>query len=335
MIIATAIAAPAPRLATPAPDEGPTTGPITPSRTGHGDEGRVPGPPPLPAGAEIAPGYQVIELLIRGNAFDIYDVWSDERFARCVAKTVRPDCPHPGRARRYLVHEGRLALGLTHPHIVRAYELLRPRLPDQPVLVLETLSGVTLGYVLEELEQRLPAEALGHLGRHLCSAVRYLHAHGHVHLDIKPGNIVSSEGRAQLIDLGLARPPGIYPRGPGTPAYMAPEQVLGGYFGPAADVWGLGLVLYYAATGHQPFLRPGRSDPQHRTATAELTDHYLQLTHEAPRLRARRRLPREVAEVIDGCLSMEPGGRPALADLDAALALLTGEDETVGPLLEA
>lgn len=289
------------------------------------------GAAPHSPGHEIAPGYRVIAHMRRGKDCDLYDAWSHERFSRCVIKTLTPEQSCTPQARRLLLREGRLLLSLTHPHIVRAYELLRPRPPQPPMLVMETLPGVTLDYVIDTLGERLPDEALGHLGRHLCSAVRYLHAHGFLHLDIKPSNIISSAGRAQLIDLGLARPPGPCPRGPGTPAYMAPEQARGGILSATTDTWAIGLVLYHAATGHHPFDIPDPSVPDHsasqhhRTATADLPGHYPQLARRAPRIRARRRLPRPVADLIDACLSPDPAGRPALDDLDTALTTLTDD----------
>lgn len=278
------------------------------------------------AGHEIAPGYLVVELLSRGDECDTYDVWSLERFCRCVIKTVRSDVDTP-RARGALIREGRLALSLTHPYIVRCYELLRPGAPRPPALVLETLPGETLSYLLEESGVRLPDEQLGYLGRNLCSAVRYLHALGYLHLDIKPGNVICCDGRSKLIDLGLARPPGVSRPGAGTRTFMAPEQARGDALGPAADVWGIGLVLYQAATGHQPFdsEEPSISEG-HRTTFTELHSHYPQLVLHAPRIRGRRRLPRPVAEIIDACLSPDPDRRPGTEQLDSAMAILTGED---------
>ena len=92
--------------------------------------------------------------------------------------------------RRILIREGRLLLAASHPHLVRAYELHAPR-ESAPALVLEALAGPSLADVLAE-HGRLPAPILGHLGRHLCSAARYLHGRGHLHLDIKPSNVVLS-----------------------------------------------------------------------------------------------------------------------------------------------
>src|SRR5205823_2228789 len=181
---------------------------------------------------------------------------SDERYCRCFLKTPRPDTAHRPRIRRLVLAEGRLLLGLTHPNLVRAYDLVRSQRGQPPVLVLETLTGATLSYLLHTGRQRLSTPDLAHLGRQLCSATRYLHDKGYLHLDFKPGNIIADAGRARVIDLSLARHPGDCPGGVGTPAFMAPEQVLGGYLGPAADVWGIGLVLFEAATGVQPFDPP-------------------------------------------------------------------------------
>jgi eukaryotic-like serine/threonine-protein kinase len=280
------------------------------------------GPPAHPPGHLLAPGYQVIEHVRRGEDLDCYEAWSSQRYCRCFIKTLRPDCATDAAARRHLQREARLLLSLTHPHLVRAYEYIKFDPAEPPLLVLENLTGATLGYLLDG-GQRLGAQDLGHLGRHLCSALRYLHSRGHLHLDVKPSNIIACDGVARLIDLSLARPPGRCSVGLGTPGYMSPEQVTGGDLGPPADVWGIGLVLYQAATGLQPFDIPG-SSASGSVNTSTLSLCQTQLARPAPRVRARRRLPADVAEVIDACLHRDPDQRPTLEGLDAALVTLTG-----------
>ncbi len=273
---------------------------------------RAPGPeppPPLERGDELAPGFSVIAHLGRGKALDVYDVWSDERDALCVAKTLRPDRIDDAGARRRLRREGRLLLRMTHPHIVRAYELVeRPR----PLLVLEALSGATLGYIIDSRNRRLGARDLVHLGLQLCSAIRYLHRHGVLHLDLKPANVISESGLVKVIDLSVARPPGRARPGVGTRQYLSPEQARGGVLGEAADVWGVGAVLYAAATGRRPFY--GRDED----AT------YPQLDTRAAPVRTFRRLPADLAQAVDACLEPAPEARPTTGQLFAGLEELAG-----------
>lgn len=264
----------------------------------------APEAPPLRDGERLARGYRVLRHLARGKALDVYDVWSDERYALCVAKAIRPDRLGDAATRRRLRREGRLLLGLAHPHIVRAYELIeRPH----PLLVLEALTGATLGYDLDTRPRRLPALDIAFLGLQLCSAVRYLHAFGVLHLDLKPANVISETGIAKLIDLSVARPPGPAPPGVGTRQYLSPEQARGGALGPAADVWGIGAVLYAAATTRRPFYG---LDEETR---------YPQLNTRARPVGTHRRLPRRLAEAIDACLEPEAGGRPGLDELSETL----------------
>jgi len=267
-------------------------------------------PPPLAEGAFVAPGYRVLRHLARGKALDVYDVWSEERHALCVAKAIRPDRLDDAGTRRRLTREGRVLLSLTHPHIVRAYQLIeQPR----PVLALEALTGATLDYVLDTRARRLPAVEITYLGLQLCSAVRYLHRHGLLHLDLKPTNVISEAGIAKLIDLSVARPPGPARPGIGTRQYMSPEQARGGVLGPAADVWGIGAVLFAAATQRRPFYE------------LDGETKYAQLDGRAPRVGAFRRLPRALAEAIDVTLEPEPGNRPQVAELSAMLEVLVSE----------
>jgi serine/threonine protein kinase len=260
-------------------------------------EGILDGPPPLEAGEVVAPGYEVIAHLHRSNNFDVYDAWSEERACRCIAKTPIPDLLEDKSLARGLFREGRLLAKLTHPHIVRAYETLKE---PQPTLILETLTGATLAYLIETRQRRLHLAAIVHLGLHLCSAIHYLHRHGILHLDLKPSNIVSERGLAKLLDLSIARPPGRGEKDAGTRNYMAPEQARGDYFSPATDVWGIGAVLFETATGEVPF------------DAYEDESSYDQLERRAESVRLYRRVPAAFDDLVHSCLEPDPVLRPTV-----------------------
>ena len=261
-------------------------------------------PPPLEAGEVIAPGYGVISHLHRSNNFDVYDTWSEERACRCIAKTPIPDCVEDKEVVRSLYREGRLLTKLTHPHIVRAYETLRD---PRPTLILQTLTGATLAYLIDTSSRRLPLKDIVHLGLHLCSAVYYLHCHDILHLDLKPSNIVSECQIAKIVDLSIARPPGRGKKGAGTRNYMAPEQARDDYLSPAADVWGIGAVLFEATTGELPF---EAYDDETR---------YEQLERRAEPVRSYRRVPAAFNDLVGSCLELEPTRRPTVGELADSL----------------
>jgi serine/threonine protein kinase len=258
---------------------------------------------PLGPGREITPATTILAHLHRSAGYDVYDAWNEPRGCRVIVKTPRPDRLRTPGAGRRLLREGRLLKRLTHPHIVRVYEVHDAA---RPAVVMETLTGQTVEQLIAGARRPLSASELANLGTHLAGALRHLHGEGILHLDLKPSNVVAEHGRAKLIDLSHARPPGRTRAGHGTWCFMAPEQARGGAIDAAADVWGLGIVLHAAAT--------------RTTAFADLAERLdvdePQLHARAPRLRAARpRLPAELSELVDACLEPEPGARPELDDL--------------------
>ena len=268
--------------------------------------------------AELAPGYTVLAHLSRTRRLDTYEVWSAERACSCVAKVLRPDRREDARARAALRAEGELLCSLSHPHLVRGYELVVD--PD-PVVIMETLDGETLAHLIDRSQRGLHAEEVAWLGLHLASALRYLHGRGVLHLDVKPGNVIAEGGRAKLIDLSLARPPGRYKRGLGTWCNLAPEQAEGAELGTAADVWGLGTVLFEAVIGEPAFGEPeesgswtddtGPSDTWH--TDDQLAAGYPQLDRPAPPCTG------PLGPVVDACLARDPAARPSLEEVAALL----------------
>lgn len=271
---------------------------------------------PAPAGAELAAGYVVLDHLRRGETLDVYDVWSRERYCRCVAKTMRPDRAGAVRARDRLLQEGRLLQTLSHPHLVRGYAtLLLPR----PTVILETLPGQTLDHLLGA-RGWLAVQDLAYLGLQLCAVLRYIHDRGYLHLDIKPSNIIAVAGQAKLLDLSLARQPGRAAAGIGTRGYRSPEQTAGGALTAAADLWGLGVTLHEAATGFPPV-------PTDRSGTDTEAPGEIR----GPALRRWRRLPRETRTTLEACLASEAADRPGISALVRALQLALPDADPPAP----
>lgn len=267
-------------------------------------------------------GYEVLELLNRGNTMEVYDAWSLERDCRVIVKTPLDDRLGDRSAVAGLLREGELLQRLTHPHIVRAYETVaEPR----PAVVMETLGGETVAHMARDGGEPLSCEEIAQLGLQLCSAIGYLHRQGYLHLDLKPSNVIAESGRARLIDLGLARPPGELAEGIGTWCYMSPEQARGGRVSAAADVWGIGAVLSEAVTGWPPFDEP--------SGWNEVTDEeipYPQLERAARRVDEVRDVGAELTDLIAACLRPEPAERPALPQLRGALQAVAGT-ATIAP----
>jgi eukaryotic-like serine/threonine-protein kinase len=186
--------------------------------------------------------YRLLEQLSSGHSCDTWDAWSEERQCRVIVRT--------GDVRR----EGRLLQRLTHPNIVRVYEVHRDW------IVLETLSGSTLT-ALPPLERDDAIE----MGRQLCSAIGYLHRKGWLHLDLKPDNLIADGGRLKVIDFSIAQPPGSVESGTGTRRWMAPEQERGGDVTEKTDVWGIAAVLRSAGLDYEV-----SEDPAERPAVADV-----------------------------------------------------------------
>lgn len=157
----------------------------------------------------------------------------------------------------------------------------------------------------------LPAHTVRTLGAGLAEALAGVHGLGLVHRDVKPSNVLATLEGPRLIDFGIARATdgtaSLTATGVsiGSPGYMAPEQILGDGATGASDVFSLGAVLVYAATGAPPF--PGDT-------SASLL---YKVVHEEPELGA---LSGELRELAAACLAKDPTARPAPGSVVAALA---------------
>ncbi len=271
---------------------------------------------------DLPPGYRPLALLADGRRLETWDAFDEARGTRCVVKLLRAERRHEPRVRQAVLLEGHLATTLAHPHLVRGYDVL----DDPPAVVLETLRGATLAALVDE--EPLGLADVAELGCQLASVLGYLHRHDWLHLDLKPDNVVVDHGKAVLIDLSLAGRPGAGRPGAGTRGYLAPEQATGRGLSAATDVWGLGMTLIEALA---------RTAPYGDEATWESRRRWPLVHRRMPRApEGLDDLPEEVRALLAACVSVDPAGRPLLAEVRSALEPLrspaTPVDDVLAPL---
>jgi serine/threonine protein kinase len=252
----------------------------------------------------------LIERRIGSGGFGtVYEAW-DGRLERSVAVKAIESAGRQGSDR--VLREAQAAARLNHPGIVTLYEMGEE--DGNALLVTELVDGSTLAEL--NREQTLSDREIGEIAADLCEALDHAHERAVVHRDIKPQNVLVTEGgepHAKLMDFGVARltdaaaltAPGDVV---GTLAYMAPEQAEGHAAGPAADVYSLALMLYESWGGEHP---TRRATP---AATARAIGARMR-----PLRRLRPDLPRELCETVDACLQPRPDRRPSLEELGGAI----------------
>ena len=168
-------------------------------------------------------------------------------------------------AGRRMLKEARAASALNHPNIVIVHDFGETNDGDT-FIVQEYIEGRTLRGILSE---RILLDEVLAIVSQVARALATAHTLGVVHRDIKPENImVRADGYVKVLDFGIAHLPDVFDSTggtaletladslAGTPAYMAPETMLGGTVGPPADVFALGIILYEMLTGQLPFKAP-------------------------------------------------------------------------------
>ena len=265
--------------------------------------------------------YTIGRRLGRGGMGEVFEA-VDLDLGRPVAlKFVAAELVADPESLRRLEREARAAAALHHPHIAILYAFERDG--ERSFIAMELMTG---GSVRERLAGgRLPVGQALAIARDTAAALAHAHQRGIVHRDVKPGNLMFSEGGiVKLMDFGLARATEasrttVTGTALGTAAYMPPEATRGSA-GPPGDVFALGVTLHEMLAGGLPF-----------TGDSPLALLYSS-ANEPPRpLRAARPdAPAAVEALIARMLAKDPAQRPDAAAVARELAALTGVPAPLG-----
>ncbi len=256
--------------------------------------------------------YQVTEKIGAGGMGEVFKAF-DTRLQRTVAiKRLLPELASDEDYRKRFLKEAQHAASLTHQCIAGIYDILEEN--GDLLLVMEYVDGCTI------LDFRLRNENMDEflsLARQSVEALVTAHEHGLIHRDLKPSNIMLTTGhRVKLLDFGLARRIDYVPQAStpssvstesgkvrGTPAYMAPEVLMGKPADPRSDIFSLGVVFYEVLAGRHPFA----------DATLAAMTHRI-LSEPTPFMtRFNPSVPEDLERILSRMLDKDPDSRYASA----------------------
>src|SRR6185312_12647351 len=214
----------------------------------RGESGRI-----LP-GTLLADRYRIVALIGRGGMGEVYRA-EDLKLDQDVALKFLPEkLVQDGAALARFHREVRIARDISHANICRVFDIGEAN--GVPFISMEYVDGEDLSTLLRRIG-RLPQDKSIEIARQLCAGIAAAHDHGVLHRDLKPSNVMLDDrGKVRIMDFGLA---GVADQiqgteiSSGTPAYMAPEQLIGKEVTIQSDIYSLGLVLYEIFTGKRAF----------------------------------------------------------------------------------
>ncbi len=214
----------------------------------------------FPAGFLLAGRYEIVAEIGRGGMGRVYRARDREMAEEVAIKTIlgRSDQSDEIAAEQdRLLREVQLLRRLTHPNIVRVFDL--GRFPDGIFVTMELVAGQTLDQVVRS-KALPPLDRLRAILKQIAAGLGEAHAHAIVHRDLKPSNVILTPTRVKILDFGIARTLSGDTRltmtglAVGTPMYMAPEQIQGADLDGRCDLYALGVLAFTLLAGREPFL---------------------------------------------------------------------------------
>jgi hypothetical protein len=254
--------------------------------------------------------YELLEQIGSGGMAVVYRSRDTALDREVAVKLLHPHLAAAKESRARFSREARAVARLAHPGIVEIYDYAGDAAVES-YLVTELVRGRTLRLFAQEVGFGYPEVGVL-VGRALADALVHAHSAGVIHRDLKPENVLVKDGEApalKLADFGIARILASDERMTmtgalvGSPHHMAPEIVEGRDADARSDLFSLGTILYWLATGALPFAAPNPTAILRRV---------LEGDYEDPRL-ADPRVPDPLADLVASCLAVDPARRPASA----------------------
>jgi serine/threonine protein kinase/formylglycine-generating enzyme required for sulfatase activity len=252
---------------------------------------------PVQPGQILADRYEILAHLGSGGMSSVFkarDVLVNETIA---LKIISPSFSREGGLRDKFKQEVLVARRLTHPNIVRIYDIGEHE--DLLFISMELIEGQTVADVLDE-RKRFTVEQFLLLFSQFAAALAYIHSQQILHRDIKPQNLMYDKaGNLRVMDFGIARDMTSSATTPptriGTPPYMSPELLKGEPLTPASDIYSAGVMFYELLTGTRPFRKGTLRE---------------RMSKGVPRpSRIVRGIPSHLDQMIHTCLQIRPADR--------------------------
>lgn len=259
------------------------------------------------SGEALGAGYRLVEKLGGGAVGEVWRVHGGDGVPDLAAKILRPELAADTGIVDSLLRERTVLLGLRHPSIIAIRDLVAEG--GTLALLMDLVPGGSLRDLLTA-GGPLPAADVVTIVAEVCDALAAAHAHGIVHRDIKPDNVLLDRrgepglvGAVRVSDFGIAEVTSERLRHTtgliGTPEYMPPELLVHGEIGPPGDVYAAGVVLYELLSGRTPFAGAG----------TDLSIAYRHVEAAPPPLA----VPPRLWDLVAGLLDKDPVRRPTAA----------------------